>query len=120
MKFLLRSAKAHTKEREAKNNNKINNTFDIDFDFLVNLYNQQEGLCAYSGIPMTFGKFAEKDWTMSLERKSTLKGYTRDNVHLICFEFNTPDRTVVYKDTSNGSCGWNRDKFLKFCDSIAS
>ena len=87
---------------------------DIDFQFLVDLYKRQQGLCKYSGIPLTFE--AIEDWKMSLERIDVLKGYTRENVCLICQEFNTGDYTVIYKYQYQGSSAWSADKFRFFVD----
>lgn len=88
MQKLIHSSKGSTKLRLKKNNPNRDCSFDIDFEFLVNLYNEQHGLCAYSKLPMQFGSYRDKDWTMSLERRNTFKGYTKNNVLLICVEFN--------------------------------
>jgi hypothetical protein len=66
---------------------------------LIAMFERQGGLCAYSGIPMTFGAYTDKWWTCSPERIDATKGYSVDNVCLICFEFNTPDRSSVAVST---------------------
>lgn len=109
---LLRSSKSTTKNRETTHIEKRDNTFDIDFDFLVELYNNQKGLCVYSGIPLIFK--ANEDWHISLERSNPLKGYTKDNVCLICCEFNTSDKSVMYKNNNLGNSAWSKDKFALF------
>ncbi len=116
----LSGAKKRTQARVSRSDIKRNNSFDIDFDFLVELYYQQKGLCAYSGIPLTFGLYLEQDWVISIERKNPLKGYTKENVCLICFEFNSSDRTAITNDVESGSSGWNSDKFLMFYNNITS
>jgi hypothetical protein len=97
-----------------KNNIKRDCEFDITFDFLVNLFNSQNGLCAYSGLPMHFGSYLDKHWTMSLERINVFKGYTQDNVCLICLEFNGIDRSIQMSVTNSGNGGWTPLKFQLF------
>jgi len=113
---LLAASKHSTKIRgEKSTSEKRDLSYDIDFDFLVNLYNEQKGLCAYSGLPLQFGLTTEKSWVISLERKDSFKGYTKDNVCFICCEFNTSDRSVMLKEESTtGSSAWNKDKFKVF------
>jgi hypothetical protein len=89
----------------------IDFTFDLTFDELVNIYRSQKGLCAYSGLPLKFGNSTEINWKMSLERIDTKLGYTKDNVCLICYEYNTGDKRILYNDDSDGSCAWSAEKF---------
>lgn len=46
------------------------------------------------------------------------KGYIKDNVCLICLEFNTSDRTIQYKIEEKGSCGWTNEKFQIFLNNL--
>eukprot|EP01083_Nonionella_stella_P274886 933447_1 len=69
----------------AKHRNK--GDFLIDFNFLVDLWNVQEGLCHLSKYPMCHS--ANSNWKCSLERLDNSRGYETDNVALICQEFNT-------------------------------
>lgn len=41
---------------------------EIDIDYLLYLWNQQQGKCYYSGIPLNFDK---NEWRMSCERLNT-------------------------------------------------
>lgn len=91
--------------------------FDIDLCYLVKLYNNQRGLCAYSGLPLQFGSYLEKNWTCSLERIDIKKGYIKGNVCLICNEFNTIDNSSRHK-IDNRSGGWNKKKFQFFLKNI--
>jgi hypothetical protein len=109
--------------KDARNNNKKKSSvrkydFDIDLEYLIELYNNQLGLCAYSGIPLRFGLSYETNWTISLERLDPLKGYTKENVCLICYEFNTCDQTSKSKTSVSGSCAWSKDKIDLFMTSI--
>lgn len=77
---------------------------------VIEIFDEQRGLCAYSGIPMTFGSYHRDDWMCSAERKDTSIGYTRENVCFICYELNT---TVILRqgdDRTTGNSGWSREK----------
>jgi hypothetical protein len=60
----------------------ILNDVQIDLPFLTALYHQQDGKCAITGVMMchVFGK----PNTISIDRIDSAKGYTPDNVHLVC------------------------------------
>jgi hypothetical protein len=113
---LLTDAKKTTKTREKKSVNKFRDyTFDLDFEFLVDLFYKQGGMCAYSQMPLNFGPCKTNDWTTSIERIDPLRGYVKDNVCLIAYEFNTPDYTCINKfDDTNGSSAWTSEKFEFF------
>lgn len=115
---LFNTAKKSTEDRNKTQNNKRTNEFDIDFDYLVEIFNNQEGLCVISGIPMKFGNCEEINWTCSLERIDPLIGYIKGNVCFICVEFQTPDYTSMYKEKQTGSSAWTKDKFKIFIDSV--
>lgn len=111
-------ALCHSSMQTSKMRGKINieterSKHDVDFQFLIQLYKEQKGLCAYSGLPLKFGSYLENDWTTSLERIDVTKGYTKDNVCLVCIEFNGPDRTIM-TGSEYGCAGWNALKFQYF------
>lgn len=85
---------------------------ELKINDLIEIFDNQGGLCYYTGIPMTFGSYKEKWWTMSPERKDVNKGYTKDNICFICYEFNTGDRTPLAKNVGElcGCSGWSREK----------
>ena len=71
----------------------------------------------YSGLIMNYG--TKVDFMCSLERINPLKGYTKDNVCLICNEFNTSDKTAKRTNlVQRGSAGWNHEKCQKFIQYI--
>ena len=90
---LINDAKRSTKERNRLGRN---HSFDITFEYILELIEKQQGRCAYSNIPMVFKPKSE--WQCSIERLDDNKGYTKDNVKLVCLEFNTPKQ-------------WSREKF---------
>lgn len=118
---LLKSARSNTKQRKQKGTAKDRDfTLDITFDDLVNIYRNQKGLCAYSGLPLKFGNSNEINWKISLERINPKQGYTRDNVCLIVYELNTGDKRILYNDDSSGSCAWSKEKFNYICQHITN
>lgn len=115
LKRLIRSAKLNTKQRDTRKHTWVGD-FEIDFDHLVTIYLQQQGLCFYSGIPLAFGHYTETRWKCSLERKDASKGYTKENVCLICHEFQSTDQIVCFKNKGQGGSGWNTQKFVYYLD----
>lgn len=112
---LLTNASAKSKIRNI-NKPRIGD-YELDFDFIVDLYYKQDGKCAYSKIPLQLrtGQDTSYNRKASLERKDPFLGYTRDNVCLICYEFNTMDNAVKYKTKDEAdSAGWSEEKFQEF------
>jgi hypothetical protein len=108
---LYHSACGSSKLRGIKNIER--SIIDIDTNFLIELYNKQNGLCAYSGLPLKFGSYLHLNWSVSLERIDVCKGYIKNNVCLICYEFNTLDKTII-TGSEYGCAGWNPLKFQYF------
>lgn len=76
-------------QRARKKNFKIN----LDFEFLVNLWHEQDGKCAVSKLPMETISGDRKTegvnyFTVSVDRINSTQGYTKDNVQLVCFAVN--------------------------------
>lgn len=53
---------------------------------------------------------------VSLEQFNVFKGYTRNNVCLIYLEFNTSDKSVIYKNNDSENSGWSKEKFAFFVE----
>ena len=61
----------------------------ITKEFILNLWNKQNGLCAISKIPMTYEMDAGRVYTnISIDQIEQGKGYTEDNVQLVCMAVN--------------------------------
>ena len=61
----------------------------VTADDLRVLWEQQGGLCALSGVPMTYAKGQGRLPTnVSIDRKDSALGYTADNVQLTCYQAN--------------------------------
>ena len=62
----------------------------LTLDDVVNLYCKQKGLCAISGVEMTYNQFGGKCPTnISIDRIDSSKGYELENVQLVCSLVNT-------------------------------
>ena len=65
------------------------NSIDFGIEYLFELWNNQKGVCAVSGIPMTYILYSGKIRTnVSIDRKDSMKGYSRDNIQLVCHIIN--------------------------------
>jgi hypothetical protein len=69
--------------------------YDLDKQFLINLYNEQDGRCKISGVKMVFN--ATSDWMASVERIDDSVTYRRDNVTLIVTELNSAQKWTAEK-----------------------
>ena len=122
LKILLCRARYHTNDRKKvaarKNNKDIEDVFDLTFDNLIEILKKQRGLCYYSGVKLNYGSYLEKNWVASLERINPYKGYTKDNVCLVCLEFNTADHRSNTKYDNFGSGYWSCEKFKYFCETF--
>ncbi len=74
---------------------------NLDEKFLMDLYNEQKGLCYISKIPLSLK--IHSNFRISIERLNENNGYVKDNVKLICLEF------------QNGQIQWTPQKFDTFC-----
>ena len=65
-------------------------------DDLMQIWERQDGKCAYSGILMTSHRdgVSRVDLNASLDRRDPTAGYTLDNVHLVCDRVNTMKHTL--------------------------
>ena len=63
---------------------------NVSLDYLVTMFDNQEGLCIVSGIKMTWsaGDSGRKPTTISLDRIDNSKGYIPGNVRLVCWMVN--------------------------------
>jgi hypothetical protein len=60
----------------------------INQDYLMALYDQQEGLCALSGIRMTWATGKTSPTSISMDRIDQQQGYVEGNVRLVCTAVN--------------------------------
>jgi hypothetical protein len=72
--------------------------FDLDFDskYLEELFNVQEGLCAYTGDILELNAGYRN--TLSVDRVDSSKGYIKDNVVLTTWEVNNCKQDLSLED----------------------
>ena len=68
----------------------------INADDLLALFDAQEGKCSYSGVLMTTFRdgTGSHDLNASIDRKDPEQGYTKDNIHLVCYRANLMKHTL--------------------------
>ena len=62
---------------------------DITADFMFQMWLDQDGCCALSGIKMVWGGGKATSTSMSIDRIDQSRGYYKDNVRLICHAINS-------------------------------
>jgi len=65
---------------------KDNLEFDISTPLMHEIWSQQEGRCAKTGVEM--GRIGDKWTSPSIDRIDSSRGYTKDNVQWVCWRYN--------------------------------
>lgn len=79
-------------------------TIDIDIEYLVNLFNKQEGKCAYTGRKLVFDINNEN--RLSVDRYNSDKGYIKGNVRWV---------TWIVNNSKQDS---TMEQYLKLCKDV--
>ena len=85
LKVYLRNATSGI-ERKCKVKN-LN--FDLDKEYLFNLYQKQNGKCYYTGLEIKHNIGCFQYDSITVERLDPDKGYTKNNIVLSCFAINS-------------------------------
>lgn len=95
----LKGTRRRSKEKDSYN--------ELDLEFLLYLWNKQKGKCALTGLTMTY-KFYEGrvNTNLSIDRIDSSKGYTKDNVQLVCMVANQMKNDL------------SQDELLRICELI--
>lgn len=84
IRFILTHTKSSCKKRNVQ--------FDITYQEVFDLYEKQHGLCAISDLEMTHnhlsGQHSKDFHNLSIDRIIPGKGYTKDNIQLVCLMVN--------------------------------
>ena len=97
LQLLITRAYQRSKQRTADGRIEAGK-FAITLDYIINMWNDQSGLCYYSGLPMITK--SGSDFQCSLERKNRDMGYIKSNVVLTCLEL-------------NGVMQWSHEKLMR-------
>jgi len=62
---------------------------DISTEFLLNMWIEQDGKCALSGLQMVWGQGVVNAMNVSIDRVDQTRGYYTDNVRLVCWCVNS-------------------------------
>ena len=83
-----------------KRSAKLGLPFDLEFDWLLSIL--EEGVCQVTGIPfeLSGGKVhkGNRPFTPSLDRTDPTKGYTMDNVKVVCWIYNGAKGVGTHED----------------------
>lgn len=77
---------------------------EIDLEYIVELWNKQNGKCYYTGLDMELKTTLEKTETktnkmiLSIDRKNSSLGYTKDNVVLCCWCVNNIKQDLTIEE----------------------
>ena len=82
--------------------------FDLSEKWIVNTFNNQEGLCAVSGLRMTFDAVdGRRPYSASIDRIDSNLGYTVANCRLVCVIVNL------------ALLNWGDETFVNMCKAVA-
>lgn len=80
---------------------------EIDCNYLKELWTLQKGLCAISNLEMTYYfNNGRVPTNLSIDRIDSSKGYTKDNIQLVCMAINTMKSDLCL------------DQLIYFCNKI--
>ena len=94
------SIKRHANKRKIQ--------FNVNIEYLWNLFQEQKGKCALSGLDLTFPSKYKERYTASLDRIDSLKGYNEGNVQWILGDINWMKNN------------FNQEYFIDICKKIAN
>lgn len=104
----LMLVQARARENRKKKTGHLSRCVEIDKKFICTLWDEQNGKCAITGIQMTHRKRDPR--AVSIDRIDSDKGYTGDNVQLICVfanlgkrDFNNEEIKLLIKDVRSVS-----------------
>lgn len=87
--------------------NKKSRNRHLDIDYVMGIYDAQKGLCALSGIKMTYISGRGRVPTnISIDRIDSTKGYERGNIQLVCCALNV------------AKSNWRQDDFIELCRKV--
>lgn len=98
---------SRSKTNRNKRTSAIDRVFDITIEWAWDLFLKQDRKCALTGTEIYFGIGGKDEYTASLDRIDSLKGYTEDNVQWI------------HKDVNRMKNIFDQDYFIETCRKVA-
>lgn len=87
------------KTRTKKKRVKYDTILDFDLGYLLHLWIEQGGRCAISNIEMTHILYdGHNNTNVSIDRINSTKGYTKDNIQLVCSIINKMKLDMTIKE----------------------
>jgi hypothetical protein len=102
----LRSLCMNCRQRWREKTADIGDTFNLTYEYLIGLFEEQDGRCYYSGQPILLERGRSRWNSASLDRKDPLHGYIRGNVVW----------TTRLVNVSKGQR--TAEEFIEFCKSV--
>lgn len=90
--FTVYLKRIHEKMKDGR----VNADYDIDEEFLQELWDQQQGKCAITKIPLvikTNSKWMARPEQASIDRIRNDVGYTKDNIQFVAYSVNLAKST---------------------------
>lgn len=88
--------------------------FDVDIEYIWELYISQKGICKLSGVPIeinqeigNLNRYGSQRGTASLDRIDSKRGYIKGNLQW------------VHKDINRLKSNWPEEQFVKMCKQVA-
>ena len=86
--------------------NGVTENFDVTVDDIIRVFAAQNGMCAISGMPLGFNQDNKGNWLTTILRVDEQKTFKKNNVILVCKEYN--------HQLNNINSKWTREKFETF------
>lgn len=90
-----------TSAKASSNRRRIEYDKTLTSEYLIDLYNTQNGLCSISKQKMTVGEGKRNYHTISLDRIDSSKGYIKGNLHLVCWIINQMKNDMSMQELTN-------------------
>lgn len=105
LKYLLADTKNRNDTKHNKRKDDKYKDFNLTHEYLIELWNKQNGKCAYSGRDMIYN-YSKKDYNylnynpekVSIDRIDSSKGYIKDNIVLCCAITNTMKMDLPFEE----------------------
>jgi len=98
--------------------NKLNKGIqcDIKTEDIYEMFLSQKGRCAISGFQMNDFRSDDRRFRMSIDRIDSSKGYSKENIRLVCMPFNVTDRSRLRETAhiTDGNPQWTTQLFLEY------